>query len=115
MCVVVPCTATVTVSVWDISSLSSPTASVNLLPPTASRQLVLTCATVGTDVANGFVALQWESDRRFFAVGPAGAYEFEFQDANLVAASSLRYRPLLKPEEVVNTVRQSVRQALQQG
>lgn len=49
-------------------------------------------------------ALQWESDRRFFAVGPAGAMEFDFRDATLTEAPSIRYRALLKPEEVTNAV-----------
>lgn len=92
----------VTVAVWDLSSESS--------LPIATRHVVLGVTTLDA-AGRGIVGIAWESERRFITVGSSGLLEFELCGAPgafvsnrpaSVPRPTIRYRALLKPDEVLD-------------
>lgn len=54
--------------------------------------------------ARGIVSIAWESDKRFVCVGSAGLLEFELQLPRDASPATLRYRIVLKPAELIDSV-----------
>ena len=95
----------VSVSVWDLSLDSA--------LPIATRHVVLGVYALEAS-SRSIVGVVWESSRRFVTVGASGLLEFELCGSPAAfaglrdgssGAPTLRYRALLKPEEVVDQVR----------
>ena len=89
------CLLAVCVAVWDLTSGAT--------SPIASRQLVLSVNALEA-AARGIVSVAWESDKRFVCVGSAGMLEFELQLPRDSSPATLRYRIVLKPEELIDSV-----------